>query len=335
MQEEPKIKIIPAQKKDPHLFKAGIYARVSTARLEQLKSLSAQVSAMTRYVYFRENWILRDIYLEVGSAKTGSSRREFARLINDCISQQIEVVVVKSLSRFGRDNVEVIESIRALVNAGVTIYFMEEDINVDVCYPEWELSIRSAINQAENEQRSENIKMGMRFLAESGESGLYRKPCYGYVKGEDGNLQINPEQAAVVEHIFDLYLEGNSLNAIIDKLAEEKIPSPQGKEKWGKKAVETVLSNLKYTGNSKIFNHDPNGMSYILHDSHPAIIPVDRFDKVQEEIIRRTKKTPQYERVTFTAMKEMSWPVPQGRKHIISRNEPLNWPEPEPKGKDQ
>ena len=64
MQEEPKIKMIPAQKKDPHLFKAGIYARVSTARLEQLKSLSVQVS-MTRYVYFRENWILRDIYLEI------------------------------------------------------------------------------------------------------------------------------------------------------------------------------------------------------------------------------------------------------------------------------
>ena len=83
---------------------------------------------MTRYIYSRENWILKDIYLEVGSAKTGSSRREFTRLLDDCNSQQIEVVVVKSLSRFGRDNVEVIESIRALVSAGVTIYFMEEDI---------------------------------------------------------------------------------------------------------------------------------------------------------------------------------------------------------------
>ena len=128
MQENTKVKLIPAHKKETHSIDAGIYVRVSTARAKQLRSLSSQVSAMTRYVYSRENWILKDIYLEVGSAKTGSSRREFTRLLDDCNSQQIEVVVVKSLSRFGRDNVEVIESIRALVSAGVTIYFMEEDI---------------------------------------------------------------------------------------------------------------------------------------------------------------------------------------------------------------
>lgn len=110
MRENAKVKLIPAHKKETHLIDAGIYVRVSTARAEQLRSLSSQVSAMTRYIYSRENWILKDIYLEVGSAKTGSSRREFTRLLDDCNSQQIEVVVVKSLSRFGRDNVEVIRT---------------------------------------------------------------------------------------------------------------------------------------------------------------------------------------------------------------------------------
>jgi DNA invertase Pin-like site-specific DNA recombinase len=138
MSDTPKVRRIPAYRKDPHLIKAGIYVRVSTARVEQLRSLSNQVSAMTRYVYARENWVLKDIYLEVGSAKTGSSRREFTRLVDDCKKHQIETVVVKSLSRFGRDNVEVIESVRALISAGVTIYFMEEDIDVDASYPEWE-----------------------------------------------------------------------------------------------------------------------------------------------------------------------------------------------------
>ena len=207
MRENAKVKLIPAHKKETHLIDAGIYVRVSTARAEQLRSLSSQVSAMTRYIYSRENWILKDIYLEVGSAKTGSSRREFTRLLDDCNSQQIEVVVVKSLSRFGRDNVEVIESIRALVSAGVTIYFMEEDIDVDASYPEWELSLRSAVNQSENEHRSENIKMGLRFRAESGESGLYRKPCYGYKKNDQGELICDAYQAAVVSHIFELYLD--------------------------------------------------------------------------------------------------------------------------------
>lgn len=261
MSEAPKVRRIPAYRKDPHLIKAGIYVRVSTTRIEQLRSLSNQVSAMARYIYSRESWILKDIYMEVGSAKTGSFRREFTRLVEDCKEHQIEVVVVKSLSRFGRDNVEVIESIRALVSAGVTIYFMEEDIDVDANYPEWELSLRSAINQSENEHRSENIKMGLRFRAESGQSGLYRKPCYGYVKGEDGNLEIDPEQAVVVERIYDLYLEGFSFISIINKLEEDKVPSPQGKEKWSKRAIETVLSNIKYTGNVKILNNDPNSRS--------------------------------------------------------------------------
>ena len=131
MSDTPKVRRIPAYIKSPHLLKAGGYVRVSTARVEQLRSLSNQISAMTRYIYSRENWVLKDIYLEVGSAKTGASRREFTRLVEDCKNHQIEVVVVKSLSRFGRDNVEVIESIRSLVNAGVTIYFMEEDVDVD------------------------------------------------------------------------------------------------------------------------------------------------------------------------------------------------------------
>ena len=171
MNDTPKVRRIPAYRKNPHLMKAAIYVRVSSSRVEQLRSLSNQVSAMTRCVYLMQNWILKDIYLEVASAKTDSYRREFNRLLDDCKKQEIEVVVVKSLSRFGRDNVEVIDSIRALVNAGVTIYFMEEDIDVDADYPEWELSIRSAINQAENEHRSENIKMGLRYRAESGNSG--------------------------------------------------------------------------------------------------------------------------------------------------------------------
>lgn len=189
MNDTPKVRRIPAYRKNPHLMKAAIYVRVSSSRVEQLRSLSNQVSAMTRCVYLMQNWILKDIYLEVASAKTDSYRREFNRLLDDCKKKEIEVVVVKSLSRFGRDNVEVIDSIRALVNASVTIYFMEEDIDVDADYPEWELSIRSAINQAENEHRSENIKMGLRYRAESGNSGLYKKPCYGYVKGADGNLE--------------------------------------------------------------------------------------------------------------------------------------------------
>ena len=161
MEKKPQVRIIPAKKKSLQLKRVGIYARVSTARAEQLKSLSAQVSAMTRHVSERSDWILKDIYMDVGSAKTGSSRREFSRLIADCRDHCLDYVITKSMSRFGRDNVEVLNSIRSILDSGVKIYFMEEEMDVDKDYNELELTIRAAVNQSENEHRSENIKLGL------------------------------------------------------------------------------------------------------------------------------------------------------------------------------
>ena len=108
------IKVIPAFKNSPGVKKVGIYARVSTARVEQMRSLAAQVSALAQYVYQRNDMIIRDIYIDVGSAKTGSSRREFSRLLQDCKNQKLNYVIIKSMSRFGRDALETTESIRLL-----------------------------------------------------------------------------------------------------------------------------------------------------------------------------------------------------------------------------
>lgn len=237
---------------------------------------------------------------------------------------------MKSLSRFSRDSVEVIESIRTLVNAGVTIYFMEEDIDVDADYPEWELSIRSAINQAENEHRSENIKMGLRYRAESGNSGLYKKPCYGYVKGEDGNLVKDDVQAAVVVRIFDLYLEGKSYSGIIDALAKEHIPSPRGSERWSKKANETVLMNVKYTGNVEVMKSSPTGNRYVQRDTHEAIIPMEKFAAVQEQIEARAKRKRQTEHVSKTFVEEIRWdkPIACSETNRVQEPKAMNWPEP-------
>ncbi len=332
MKETPKVRRIPAYVRNPHVMKAAIYVRVSSARVEQLRSLSNQVSAMTRCVYLMQNWTLKDVYLEVASAKTDSYRREFNRLLDDCKKKEIEVVVVKSLSRFGRDSVEVIESIRALVNAGVTIYFMEEDIDVDADYPEWELSIRSAINQAENEHRSENIKMGLRYRAESGNSGLYKKPCYGYVKGADGNLEKDEAQAAVVVRIFDMYLDGKSYSGIIDALAEEHIPSPRGSERWSKKAIETVLTNVKYTGNVEVMKSSPTGNRYVQKDTHAAIIPMEKFAAVQEQIGARAKRKRQMEHVSKTFVEEISWdkPIVSTETDRTQERREISWSEPKP-----
>lgn len=302
-----KVTVIPPWKKRSGINRVGIYARVSTARAEQLRSLSAQVSLLTQYVYSRNDCVIRDIYLDVGSAKTGTTRREFTRLLHDCKEKKLDLIIAKSLSRFGRDNVEVISSMRQIIDANVDIYFVENEFlaNRNYLEHELELSIRSAINQSENEHRSENIKMGIRFGLERGTSGLYRKACYGYYKEEDGNLTIDEDQAAVVSHIFDLYMAGNSLTAISETLAEEKIPSPRGSDRWSKKAIETVLTNVKYTGNVAALKSDPWKPGYMMLDAHEPIISVDQFLAVQAEMIRRAKRKRKEERRDIAYLQQL------------------------------
>lgn len=131
MERNPTVRIIPAKEENIRIEKVGIYARVSTAGKAQLRSLAAQISGLTRYVAKQEGWILTDIYMDVDSAKTGSDRIEFIRLLTDCKNHDLDYVITKSLSRFGRDNVEVFKAVRLLQESGVKIYFMEEDLDVD------------------------------------------------------------------------------------------------------------------------------------------------------------------------------------------------------------
>ncbi len=290
MEFNPKVKLIPAFKNSPGVKRVGIYARVSTARAEQLKSLAAQVSGLADHVYKRNDMIIRDIYIDVGSAKTGSSRREFSRLLQDCQNHKVNYVIVKSMSRFGRDALEINESIRLLKEAGVTIHSLLEDKEIERDTPELEQTTMAAIIQSENEQRSANIKIGLRQRAALGTSGLYSKPCYGYVKDENGNLIPDIYQSAVVQHIVQLYIDGKSEAGIIEDLAERKIPTSQGKERWSKKAIETVLTNEKYTGTAVILKSYGNREPFRKPNAHEAIITQEVFDKVQEEMNRRAKR---------------------------------------------
>jgi len=331
MERRPKVRIIPATKRAVQLKRVAIYARVSTAGKAQLQSLAAQISGLTRHVSNRNDWLLRDIYMDVGSAKTGADRREFTRMLNDCKNHELDYVITKSLSRFGRDNVEVLEAVRLLMDSGVKIYFMEDDIEVDETSDELELTLRAAINQSENEHRSENIRLGMKYGAENGLSGLYRRPCFGYRKNGDGNLVPDHYQAAVVKKIYELYLSGSSIINIINTLAEEHIPSPKGSEVWAKKTVANILTNPKYTGNVEILKTDPGRNSYCMWDAHEAIISMEDFARVQKEIERRTKKKRKHESSASALIDEINWPEPQNAANITEPEaaREINWPEPD------
>ncbi|HEY4601548.1 MAG TPA: recombinase family protein [Cerasibacillus sp.] len=154
--------------------RVGIYCRVSSNSMEQLNSLTNQVSVLTRLTAATPNWLLVDTYLDIASGKTKSKRKEFRRMLEDCQANNIEIVITKNISRFGRDTVEVLESLNKLREHGVRVIFEQEGLDTDDTDSELMISIIESIAQAENESRSENIKWGYRRHAAQGTSKLYK-----------------------------------------------------------------------------------------------------------------------------------------------------------------
>ena len=287
MTYNPKVHVIPA--KPPKREKrVGIYCRVSTNDTEQLNSLAIQVSALTRLVAATPQWLLVDVYIDIASSKTGSSRKEFARMLDDCKSKKLEIIITKSISRFGRDTVETLEALRLMRDSGVRVIFEQESLDTADTDSELMISIVESFAQAENESRSENIKWGLKQKAASGTSKLYDRKCYGYDHDEDGRLIINEEEAESVRKIFRWYLDGKSILGIMKELEEQGIQSPTGKEKWPKRTIDVLLSNEKYTGNVRLFDSEKRDVQYVSENNHPAIISTETFQAVQMEKMKRS-----------------------------------------------
>ena len=287
MTYNPKVHIIPAKparREKP----VGIYCRVSTNDIEQLKSLSSQVSALTRLVASTSRWLLVDVYMDIASSKTGSSRREFNRMLEDCQSNKLKIIITKSISRFGRDTVEMLEALRVMKDSGVRVIFEQEDLDTADTDSELMIAIVESFAQAENESRSDNIKWGLKQRAASGTSKLYDRKCYGYDHDENGRLIINEGEAVIVRKIFKWYLEGKSVLGIMKELEQQDIPSPTGKEKWPKRTIDVLLSNEKYIGNVRLFDSVKRETEYFSENNHPAIIATETFEAVQSEKSNRS-----------------------------------------------
>lgn len=282
-----KVRVIPANTNEP-MKHVVIYARVSSNTMDQLESLKAQVSGLTKFISGHNNWKLVDIHIDIASAKKDSSRPAFHQMIEECKAGLTDIVVVKSISRLGRDTVEVLDAINTLRESQVRIIFKQEELDSLTVGSSLLISTVEACTQAENETRSANIKWGIKQRASNGSLGFYRRKCYGYDKDENGNLIINKEQAEVVKLIFDLYLGGKSILGIVEELKDRNIKSPTGKDDWPKRSVEKVLSNEKYIGISAVNVGGEEGQIYKLNNSHPSIIPKEMFDTVQEEKMKRS-----------------------------------------------
>lgn len=285
---EKKVHYIPAIPCWSENKKVGIYCRVSTNDMEQLNSLKAQISALTRMVSNVEQWRLVDIYIDIASAKTKSVRKDFMRMIEDCKAKKTDIIITKSLSRFGRDTVDTLTSLKELRDAGIRVIFEQENLDTAEINSDMMISVVESFAQAENESRSDSIRWGIKQRAANGTSKLYDRKCYGYAHNKEGKLVIDEEEAKVVRQIFDWYLGGKSILGVLKELERHKIKSPTGKDKWCKRTIDVMLGNEKYTGNVRLLDSVTGEVEYLAKENNPPIISDKDFKAVQDEKVRRS-----------------------------------------------
>lgn len=278
-----KITAIPVKRTPVNV---GIYCRVSSSKKQQLHSLAAQISGLTQMVASDPQWHIKDIYIDVASGSTVTDRMQFSRLLEDCKSGKINLIVVGSVSRFARDTVDALDAIHTIHKASARVYFYDNNIFSDEPGFDLDFSIYSALAQSENESRSMNSRMGIKYRAMSGQLKSLDKKAYGYKHDENGHLCINETEAKTVGHIFDLYLNGQSVLGIIKTLAAENIPSPRKNKTWSKGSIINILKSEKYIGNAVISLKDGTESRHEGH--HPAIIDLGIFKAAQAEMKRRS-----------------------------------------------
>jgi DNA invertase Pin-like site-specific DNA recombinase len=281
--------------------KVAGYARVSTDHEEQLTSYEAQVDYYTNYIQSRNDWEFAGVYTDEGISATSTSKREgFKKMIAEALAGNISLIVTKSVSRFARNTVDSLSTIRKLKENGIEVYFEKENIWTFDSKGELLITIMSSLAQEESRSISENVTWGHRKRFSDGKVSLAFSRFLGYDKGENGEFVVNEEQAKTVRRIFKMYLEGSSPYNIAQALTEDGILTPGGKSIWCENTIRSMLRNEKYMGDAllqKTYTVDfltkkskkNNGeiAQYYVEDSHEAIISKEVFELAQIEIERR------------------------------------------------
>ena len=211
--------------------RVAAYARVSTDSDEQLTSYEAQVDYYTKFIQSREDWEFVTVYTDEGiSAVTTKKRDGFNQMVADALEGGIDLIVTKSVSRFARNTVDSLTTVRKLKEKGVEVWFEKENIYTLDSKGELLIPIMSSLAQEESRSISENVTWGQRKRMADGKVSLPYKQFLGYEKGEDGLPQIVPAEAKIVRLIFRLYMEGKTFSAIARHLERQSIPSPAGKK---------------------------------------------------------------------------------------------------------
>lgn len=281
--------------------RVAAYARVSTNTEEQLTSYEAQVDYYTRYIQSKDEWEYVKVYTDEGISATSTKKRDgFNDMVNDALAGKIDLIITKSVSRFARNTVDTLTTVRKLKEKGVEVYFEKENIYTLDSKGELLITIMSSLAQEESRSISENVTWGQRKRFADGKVSLPYKRFLGYKKGPDGLPVIVEEEAEIVRLIYRLFLYGKSPSFIASMLTDEGILTPGGKANWRPNGVISILTNEKYKGDAilqKKFTVDfltkkqkvneGEVPQYYVANSHPAIIEPEIFDLVQYELKQR------------------------------------------------
>lgn len=295
---EKQVITIPVKPAFKHLTRVAAYARVSTGKDAMLQSLAAQVSYYSDLIQHHPGWCYAGVYADEARTGTKDTREEFQRLLADCKAGRIDMIITKSVSRFARNTVTTLETVRELKAIGVDVYFEEQNIHSMSGDGEVMLTILAAFAQEESLSVSENCKWRIRKKLSDGDCTSLR--MYGY-RVKDGRFTIIPEEAEVIRLIYSSYLSGMGARAIATMLNGKSIPSFSG-SRWPRETIVDILRNEKLAGNlllQKTFRADHLTKKkkrnhgelpqYYVGENHEAIIDQETFDRVQAEMKRRAE----------------------------------------------
>lgn len=284
--------------------RVAAYARVSTDKEEQQTSYEAQIDYYTKYIRAKEetdDWEFVQVYTDEGISALNTKHREgFNAMVQDALEGKIDLIITKSVSRFARNTVDSLTTVRKLKEHGVEVFFEKENIYTLDSKGELLITIMSSLAQEESRSISENTTWGQRKRFADGKLIMPFSRFLGYKRGENGEPEIVPEEAEIVLRIYRMFLAGYTPYGIAKELEADGILSPGGKEKWTTSTIISILTNEKYKGDAllqkrfcvdfitkKMKDNEGEVPQYYVENSHPAIVTKEMFERVQQEMARR------------------------------------------------
>ncbi|EGL49246.1 recombinase family protein [Streptococcus dysgalactiae] len=281
------------------------YARVSTDHEDQATSYESQMRYYSEYISGRDDWEFVKMYSDEGISGTNTKLRTgFKAMVEDALNGKIDLIITKSVSRFARNTVDSLTTVRQLKEVGVEIYFEKENIWTLDSKGELLITIMSSLAQEESRSISENVTWGLRKQFAEGKVHFPYTNVLGFKAGEDGAIVVDQDEAKTIRYIFQQALIGKSPYHIAKDLTEQGIPSPSGKSRWNATTIKRMLRNEKYKGDAllqKTYTIDfltkkkninrGELPQYYVENNHEAIVDRETFDAVQQVLDAKGKKS--------------------------------------------